>query len=56
MTQVAIGNFGDAAIKSVGIEYLNYIIEHPGIYEAIQWATWHSTEEIKEILEIAHLF
>lgn len=49
MTKVAIGNFGDAAIKSVSIEYLNYMIEHPGIYEAIQWATWHGSEEIREI-------
>lgn len=49
MTQVAIGNFGDAAVKAVGIEYLNYMIEHPGIYEAIQWATWHGSEKTGEI-------
>lgn len=49
MTQVAIGTFGDTAIKSVSIEYLNYMIEHPGIYETIQWATWHGTEETGEI-------
>lgn len=49
MTLSAIGTSGDAAIKSVGVEYLNYIIEHPGIYETIQWATWHSTEETNEI-------
>ncbi len=49
MTQVAVGISGDAAIMAVGIEYLNYMIEHPGIYEAIQWATWHGTEETAEI-------
>lgn len=49
MTQAAIGNTGDVAIKKVGIEYLNYMIEHPGIYETIQWATWHGTEETGKI-------
>ena len=49
MTRVAIGNLGDAAIKAVGVEYLNYMIEHPGIYETIQWATWHGTEETSAI-------
>ena len=29
MTKVAIGTFGDNAIKAVSIEYLNYMIEHP---------------------------
>ncbi|MCW8791299.1 WHG domain-containing protein [Enterococcus faecium] len=47
--QVAVGNSGDAAIKSVGIEYLNFMIEHPGVYEIIQWATWHGTDETAEI-------
>lgn len=49
MTKVAIGNSGDTAIKSVAVEYLNYIIEHSGIYETIQWATWHGTEKTEEI-------
>lgn len=49
MTQVSIGSVGDAAIKKVGVEYLNYMIEHPGIYETIQWATWHGTEETARI-------
>lgn len=51
MTKVAIGNSGDAAIKSVSIEYMNYVIEHPGIYETIQWASWHGTKEIEDIFE-----
>lgn len=49
MTQAAIGNIGDAAIKAVSIEYLNYMIEHPGIYETIQWAAWHGTEETESL-------
>ena len=49
MTQAAIGNIGDAAIKAVSIEYLNYMIEHPGIYETIQWAAWHGTKETKSL-------
>lgn len=51
MMQAAIGTFGDAAIRSVGLEYLSYVIEHPGIYETIQWATWHGTKETAEIFE-----
>ena len=45
MFKVAVGKTGIEAIKQVSIEYLNYMIEHPGIYETIQWATWHGTEE-----------
>lgn len=51
MTQVAIGTYGDTAIKAVVIEYLNYMIEHPGVYEVIQWATWHGTDETKNIYD-----
>lgn len=51
MMQAAIGKIGDDAIKSVGITYLNYMIEHPGIYETIQWATWHGTEETGKIFD-----
>jgi AcrR family transcriptional regulator len=48
MMQAAIGKIGDDAIQSVGQAYLNYMIEHPGIYETIQWATWHGTEETRK--------
>ena len=51
MMQAAIGKIGDDAIKSIGITYLNYMIEHPGIYETIQWATWHGTEETGKIFD-----
>lgn len=51
MIQAALGKIGEAAIKNVGIEYLNYMIEHPGIYETIQWATWHDTEETGKIFD-----
>jgi AcrR family transcriptional regulator len=49
MAQVAIGNSGDTAIQAVSVEYLNFMIEHPGIYETIQWATWHGTNDTAEI-------
>lgn len=51
MAQVAIGKSGDIAMKSISVEYLNFIIEHPGVYETIQWATWHGTNETAEIFE-----
>ena len=45
MDQSAIGKSGELAIKAVGIEYLNFMIEHPGVYETIQWATWNGSAE-----------
>ena len=49
MTHAVIGNIGDTAIKLAAIEYLNYMIEHPGVYETIQWVSWHGTEETEKI-------
>lgn len=49
MTQAAIGTYGDTAIKAIAVEYLNYMIEHPGVYETIQWATWNGNEETEKI-------
>lgn len=49
MVKIAVGKTGKEAIQSVSIEYLNYMIEHPGIYETIQWASWHGTEETTNI-------
>ena len=49
MIQAAIGKSGDAAMHAVAIEYLNYMIEHCGVYETIQWATWHGTNETAAI-------
>lgn len=51
MAHTAIGKSGDAAMKSVSVEYLNFVIEHPGVYETIQWATWHGTDETAQIFE-----
>lgn len=51
MAQAAIGKSGDIALKGVSVEYLNFIIEHPGMYETIQWATWHGTNETAQIFE-----
>ena len=44
MIRAAIGKTGDSALKLVAVEYLNYMIEHPGVYEIIQWASWNGTE------------
>lgn len=49
MEQTAIGKSGNLAIKAVGIEYLNFMIEHPGVYETIQWATWNGSARTFEI-------
>lgn len=51
MIDAAIGNMGETAIKSVSIAYFNYIIAHPGIYEIIQWAHWHSNNETRAIFD-----
>lgn len=51
MKQTAIGKAGTTAIKAVAIEYLNYMIIHPGVYETIQWATWHGTGETAAIFD-----
>ncbi|MDN9333396.1 TetR/AcrR family transcriptional regulator [Clostridioides difficile] len=49
MVKVAVGKTGKEAIQLISIEYLNYMIEHPGIYETIQWAGWNGTEETATI-------
>lgn len=45
MMKAAIGQVGEAALKTVAVAYLNYMIEHPGVYEIIQWASWNGTEQ-----------
>lgn len=49
MLKVAIGKTGKESIKSISVEYLNYMIEHPGVYETIQWASWNGTKETENI-------
>ncbi|PBF72915.1 TetR/AcrR family transcriptional regulator [Clostridioides difficile] len=51
MIKAAIGNFGDTAIKCISIAYFNFIISNPGVYETIQWATWHGNNETLEIFD-----
>lgn len=51
MTSAAIGTSGDIAIQSVSMEYFDYIIEHPGIYEVIQWANWHRNGETEALMK-----
>lgn len=49
MTRAAVGKAGAAALKGVAVAYLDFITAHPGVYETIQWATWHGTAETAEI-------
>ena len=49
MVKAAIGHVGDKALKIIATEYLNYMIEHTGVYEIIQWANWNGTEETAAI-------
>ena len=49
MTQAAIGSIGETAIQKVAAAYLDYMIEHPEVYETIQWISWHGTEETSSI-------
>lgn len=51
MQQAAIGTTGIAAIQAVAAAYLTCMIAHPGVYETIQWVTWHGTGETAAILE-----
>lgn len=49
MLEAAAGCSGDQAVHAVSQEYLSSVLEHPGVYEIIQWATWHGTEETEAI-------
>ena len=49
MEKAAIGKSGSKALQAVSIAYLDFIVEHPGIYETIQWATWNGTAETAAI-------
>lgn len=49
MIQSAIGISGDAAIQSVCAVYFRFAAAHPGVYETIQWAVWHGTDETSRI-------
>lgn len=49
MMQAAIGKSGIDAIHAVSWEYFSYVLQHPGVYETIQWATWHGNEKTSQI-------
>lgn len=49
MKESAIGKSGDEAIKCISTSYLKYLIAHPGVYETIQWTSWHGNEETQRI-------
>lgn len=54
MTQAAVGISGDAAIQAIGIAYLRFMIAHPGVYETIQWASWHQNSQTKQLFSDYH--
>lgn len=49
MAESAIGKSGVQALDALGVAYLDFMIEHPGVYETIQWAAWHNNEETDKI-------
>lgn len=49
MKEAAIGKSGNEAIKCISGAYLNYMISHPGVYEAIQWSVWNGNKETENI-------
>lgn len=51
MMRSAVGKSGEDAIQAVGLIYLQYVVEHPGVYEVTQWATWNGSEETLTIFE-----
>lgn len=51
MIQAAIGTSGDSAIKAIGTAYFKFAVAHPGVYETIQWATWHGSNKTIKIFE-----
>lgn len=51
MTRCAIGVAGEDAVIAIAFEYLGYMVEHPGVYETIQWATWHDDDETAALFE-----
>ena len=54
MVEAAVGISGDGAIKAVGRAYLRFMIAHPGVYETIQWASWHQSSQTKQLLADYH--
>jgi AcrR family transcriptional regulator len=49
MLQAAVGVTGDAAIHAAGQAYFRFMLSHPGVYEAIQWAGWHRNGETERL-------
>lgn len=49
MTSAAVGVAGESAITAVAEQYAGYMVQHPGVYEISQWATWHNDEKTAEL-------
>lgn len=54
MTQAVVGVSGDAAVREIAVAYLRFMAAHPGVYETIQWASWHANEQTKQLLSEYH--
>lgn len=39
------GKTGEEAFQAVGLVYFDFMMEHYGVYETIQWSIWHGNEE-----------
>lgn len=51
LTRAAIGKTKEDALRAISVTYFQAVIDHPGVYEIIQWATWHANDEIRKIFE-----
>lgn len=47
MRDAAVGKTGDEAVRHIGIAYVSFAKEHPGLYEATQWTnTWNNDPRV----------
>ena len=56
MIRAVIGKTGDSALKLVAVEYLNYMIEHPGVYEIINGLVGMEQRKQQSFLMIIYLY
>ena len=56
MIRSAVGKSKDDAIRAIFYGYRDYVLEHPGVFEAMQWYNMYKSEEnlsaTKEIVEV----
>lgn len=47
----AVGKAKDDAIRAIFHTYRNYVIEHPGLFEAMQWYNMYLSDEYLQVTE-----